>query len=128
MRKVWGLVIGLVLIFNISYGAMKNNASPIVVKLDTQTASRAIVFNVPTRDIYVRNTDATRYVWVEWDITDNGLGYAAGKFDTGLCTLLEPSGSLEFYDFFTSGITIFGDDAEFGAAGPASPIIVEALY
>ena len=127
MSKVWGIVIGLMLLANVSY-AMKNNASPIVVSLANQTASRAITLSTPARDIIIRNQDASRYVWVDFTGKATGSGWATGLFDTGLCTLLGPDTEIDLYDFFTSSIVIFGDNAEFGPTGGASPISVEVTF
>jgi len=130
MRKWIMVVMGFMLIIcvfpNISYSAMKNNASPIVVCLENQTASRAIVFTYPTRDIIIRNQDATRYVWVDFTSSVNGAGFAG--VDTSRCTLLGPGEEIDLYDFFTSNMTIYGDNAQFGAAGGASPITIEAVF
>jgi hypothetical protein len=127
MKRV--LVLACVLILaNASFAATKTNASPTVVALENQRASRPIVFSAPVRDLVIRNQDATRYVWVDLTSATNGIGFAADTCDTARCTLLGPTYEIALYDFFTSGLTISGDNGVYGASGGASPISVEATF
>ena len=129
LSVVFGLVVSLILLGGQPcFASLKTNTSGVVVALTSQTASRVVVFPYPIKDLIIQNNDTTRYVWIDLTSTLNGIGFPANTVDTGRCVLLAPSQSMELYDFITEGMTISGDNAVYGAAGGASPIVVEATY
>ena len=124
MKIVKSIVaIFIIMIFaNFAYAASYTaNASPATVGVNSNTRSVGITFTTPTRNLVIKNNDATEYAWVD-------LKSATNTSNRKACYLLDPDSTLTLYDYATDGISIIWDNQYSSLSAEASPISIIATY